>query len=84
MPERLGPRFAVEAGFLVAVAALAAVADLSWRAIVLCMGVSWLLVVVHESARWRQESRRARAARQAPDRDHAPVEWERESGWPAP
>jgi hypothetical protein len=72
MPERLGPRFAVEAGFLVAVAALSAVADLSWRAVVPCMGVAWLLIVVYEAARWRRDSRRP------------PAERARESGWPAP
>jgi hypothetical protein len=50
---RLGPRFALEAGFLLLVAALAGFGGLSWRVIVLLMGVAWALVAVHEYARWR-------------------------------
>ena len=56
MPERLGPRFAVEAVFLVVLATLAALADLSWSMIVLCMGIAWLLAATYEYLRWAEEA----------------------------
>src|SRR4051794_7252735 len=72
MPGRLGPRFALEAGFLIVLAVLAGVADLSWPLIVLVMGVGWALVTIVEVARWKEGPRlpapvpRSYAARGAP------------------
>jgi hypothetical protein len=57
MPGRPGPRFALEAGFLIVLAVLASVADLSWPLIVLVMGVGWGLASVVEVARWKEGPR---------------------------
>lgn len=48
MPVGLGPRFLIEACFLVAVAAVAAVGDFTRWTIVLVMGGAWLLVALAE------------------------------------
>src|SRR5919201_227871 len=48
MPGRLGPRFAVEAAFLIVLAVGAAVAQLSPQWIVLVMGIGWILVGLFE------------------------------------
>src|SRR5215210_6858053 len=48
MPSRLGPRFAIEAVFLVLVAVGLAFADLSAQWIVIVMGGAWLLTAVVE------------------------------------
>ena len=45
MPSRLGPRFAIEALFLVAVAVGVGVADLSTEGLVVVMAGAWLLTV---------------------------------------
>jgi hypothetical protein len=45
---RLGPRFALEAGFLILLAVGAALADLDWVAIVAIMAGGWLLVSLIE------------------------------------
>src|SRR3982751_1786812 len=72
MPGRLGPRFALEAGFLIVLAVLAGLADLSWPLIVLVMGLAWALVTVVEVARWKEGPRlpapvpRSYAVRYAP------------------
>jgi hypothetical protein len=57
MPGRLGPRFALEAGFLIVLAVLAGVADLSWPLVVLVMGIGWALVTIVEVARWKEGPR---------------------------
>ena len=57
MPGRLGPRFALETGFLILLAVLAGFADLSWPAIVLVMGAAWALVTIHEVACWKESAR---------------------------
>jgi hypothetical protein len=62
--EGLGPRFALEAGFLIALAIGLGVADLSATAIILTMAVAWVLVCLFELAVWTERSR-APAARQA-------------------
>jgi hypothetical protein len=59
VPGGLGLRFAVEAIFLVAVAAVAVVANFHWPAIILVMALAWVLVSAIE---W-SVSRRASAAR---------------------
>ena len=53
----LGPRFALEAGFLIAVAIAAGVAQLSATAIVVIMVVAWLLVCLFELAVWAEGPR---------------------------
>jgi hypothetical protein len=57
MPGGLGPRFAIEAGFLVLVAVGAAFADLSAREIVLAVGIAWVLVALVEWFAWRERGR---------------------------
>src|SRR6266536_6085666 len=48
MPGRLGPRFAIEALFLIALAVGAAYADLAAKWIVLVMAGGWLVVALLE------------------------------------
>src|SRR5439155_1339328 len=48
MPGRLGPRFALEAAFLILLAVGAGLADLSPTAIVLVMVAAWVIVAVIE------------------------------------
>src|ERR671934_44890 len=50
MPGRLGPRFAIEALFLIALAVGAAYADLANKWIVLVMAGGWLVVALLELA----------------------------------
>ena len=52
MQEGFGPRFALEAGFLIAVAIGAGFAELSATVIVVVMAVAWLLVCLFELAVW--------------------------------
>jgi hypothetical protein len=54
MPAALGPRFVLEAGFLILLAVVVGLADLSPAAIVLVMAVGWLLVALIEYFAWRQ------------------------------
>jgi type IV secretory pathway VirB10-like protein len=55
----LGPRFLIEAGFIVAVAVVAGVADLSTWAIIGAVAAAWILVALVEMAVWaRHASRR--------------------------
>ncbi len=48
MPGRSGPRFALEAGFLILLAVAAGLADLRPAVIVLIMAVAWILVALVE------------------------------------
>lgn len=48
MPGRLGPRFALEAVFLIALAVAMGLADLTATAIVVVMTIAWLLVAIVE------------------------------------
>jgi hypothetical protein len=54
MPTALGPRFVLEAGFLVLLALVVALADLDPLLIVLVMLVGWILVSLIEYFAWRQ------------------------------
>ena len=54
MPTALGPRFVLEAGFLVLLAVVVGLADLEPLLIVLVMLVGWLLVSLIEYFAWRQ------------------------------
>ena len=54
MPAEIGPRFVLEAGFLILLAVVAGIAELSAGLIVLVMAVGWLLVALIEYFAWRQ------------------------------
>ena len=57
MQGGFGPRFALETGFLIAVAIGAGVAQLSATTIVIVMAVAWLLVCLFELAVWAEGPR---------------------------
>ena len=57
MQGGFGPRFALEAGFLIAVAIGAGFAELSATTIVVVMAVAWLLVCLFELAVWAEGPR---------------------------
>jgi hypothetical protein len=52
-----GPRFALETGFLIAVAIGAGFAELNATVIVVVMAVAWLLVCLFELAVWAEGPR---------------------------
>jgi hypothetical protein len=54
MPAAIGPRFVLEAGFLILLAVVVGLADLTPALIVLVMTVGWLLVALIEYFAWRQ------------------------------
>jgi outer membrane biosynthesis protein TonB len=54
MPAAVGPRFVLEAGFLVLLAVVVGFADLSPALIVLVMALGWALVSLIEYFAWRQ------------------------------
>ena len=57
MQGGLGPRFALEAAFLIALAVGAGLAQLSATAIVVLMAAAWLLVCLFELALWAEAPR---------------------------
>jgi hypothetical protein len=57
MQGGLGPRFVLEAAFLIALAVAAGIAGLSATAIVVVMAVAWLLVCLFEVAVWAEGPR---------------------------
>lgn len=57
MPGALGPRFALEAGFLILLAVVLGFADLSAPLIILIMALAWVLVSLIEYFAWRQGPR---------------------------
>ena len=62
MPTAPGPRFVLEAGFLVLLALVVGLADLDPLLVVLVMLVGWILVSLIEFFAWRQTSRPSCAA----------------------
>lgn len=54
MPAAIGPRFVLEAGFLILLAVVVGLADLSPALIVIVMTVGWLLIALIEYFAWRQ------------------------------
>ena len=50
MTKRLGPRFGIEAGFLIGVAVVLGLLEVSWPAIVAAMAIAWLVVAGAEVA----------------------------------
>jgi hypothetical protein len=55
--EGLGPRFALEVAFLIALAIGVGVAELSATAIVVVMALAWLLICLFELAVWAEGPR---------------------------
>lgn len=55
--QGLGPRFALEVAFLIALAIGAGVAELSAAAIVVVMAIAWLLICLFELAVWAEGPR---------------------------
>jgi hypothetical protein len=55
--QGLGPRFAVEVAFLIALAVGTGVAELSAAAIVVVMATAWLLICLFELAVWAERPR---------------------------
>src|SRR5438309_2360214 len=72
MPARLGPRFAIEALFLVVLAVAAGLAHLRPLLIVVVMSAAWAIVALLEWALWRE----------GPAPYLRPYEWPR-AAWPA-
>lgn len=85
MPGALGPRFALEAGFLILLAVVLGFADLSPLLIILIMALAWVLVSLIEYFAWRQgprfPTRYAAAAGPAFEQEHVVPE---EPAAPAP
>lgn len=54
MVGRFGPRFGLEAAFLIAVAVILGLLEVTWPAIVAAMAIAWLLVAAFEVALSRQ------------------------------
>ena len=75
MPGGLGPRFLIEAGFLIAVAVVAGLARLGALTIILVMGGAWLLVAAVE---WAISYARGRTAPEPMDAAGEPLEQRRE------
>jgi hypothetical protein len=82
MPGGFGPRFAVEAGFLILLGVGAGMADLRSAVIVAVLAGGWALVSLIELGVWRAEGRTV-ALRMPPapavEPEHEP---ESEVGWP--
>jgi predicted lipid-binding transport protein (Tim44 family) len=87
MPGALGPRFALEAGFLILLAVVLGFADLSPLLIILIMGLAWVLVSLIEYYAWRQgprfPTRYAAAAGPALEQEDVVVEERRAAPPPA-
>jgi hypothetical protein len=66
MPAAVGPRFVLEAGFLVLLAVVVGFADLSPWLIILVMALGWLLVSLIEYFAWRQAQALAVVRYEAP------------------
>jgi hypothetical protein len=77
MPGRLGPRFALEAGFLIVLAVAMGLADLDATAIVVVMAIAWLLVALVEWIASREPRYPVGSAWPAapPAQAPAPPEW---------
>jgi hypothetical protein len=69
----LGLRFVLEAGFLIAVAIAAGVAELSATAIVVVMAVAWLLVCLFELAVWSEGPRYTTVERTVEEEPESPA-----------
>ncbi len=63
----VGPRFLLEAGFIVAVAVFAGLADLSTWAVIGVVAAAWILVALVELAVWAVRARRRRVTAKKPE-----------------
>jgi outer membrane biosynthesis protein TonB len=63
----LGPRFLIEAGFIVAVAVVAGIADLSTWAIIGVVAAAWILVALVEMGVWARKAQRRPRAHPRPE-----------------
>jgi hypothetical protein len=77
MPGGFAPRFAIEAGFLIALGVGAGLADLRSAVIVALLAGGWALVTLLELAFWRAEGRLVSPVPPPP-----PPAPEEEHGWP--
>ena len=73
MPAALGPRFVLEAGFLILLAVVVGFADLSPALIILVMAIAWVLVALIEYFAWRQGPRFAAVLRSSATAEPAPA-----------
>jgi hypothetical protein len=80
MPVGFGPRFAIEAGFLILLGVGAGLADLRSGVIVGLLALGWVLVSVFELAVWRAQGRPAARAVAPPPPEPEP-EPEPQIGW---
>jgi hypothetical protein len=80
MPGGFGPRFAIEAGFLILLGVGAGIADLRPQVIVALLVGGWVIVSLIELSVWRAEGRTA--ARVPPLQPEMEPEPELEAGWP--
>lgn len=78
MPGGFGPRFAIEAGFLILLGVGAGLADLRSGVIVGLLAAGWVLVSVLELAVWHAQGRPARAVAPPPEPEPEP---EPQIGW---
>jgi hypothetical protein len=69
----LGPRFLIEAGFIVAVAVVAGVADLSTWAIVGVVAAAWIIVALVEMGMWARHASQRPAGEKTPEPQPGPV-----------
>jgi hypothetical protein len=81
MPGGFAPRFAIEAGFLIALGVGAGIADLRPQVIVALLVGGWVLVSLIELSAWRAEGRMV-APRMPPAEPESEPEPELEVGWP--
>lgn len=68
----LGPRFLLEAGFIVAVAVVAGLADLSTWAIIVVVAAAWIIVAVVEMAVWAMRAPRRGVSAKKPEPERLP------------
>src|SRR5438552_17693589 len=74
MPAALGPRFVLEAGFLILLAVVVGFAARRPALIILVMAVAWLLVSLIEYFAWRQGPRFATLRRFGASAEPAPAD----------
>jgi hypothetical protein len=72
--QGLGPRFAVEVVFLIALAVGAGFAELSAAAIVVVMALAWLLICLFELAVWAEGPRFPAFSRRVEPEPEPPAE----------
>ena len=69
----LGPRFLIQAGFIIAVAVVAGIERLSTWSIIGLVAASWILVALVELVLWLRGTKKRAAATRAPEPEPEPV-----------